>query len=103
MVAALAMRILSSVQIRVAPPKQRIDYIIQYELQGTAVNPWAGNSTKLNVISDSNLSSGAGFQTAFHQFLGSVQQSQNLLLKKEKKDPVIQLRGSVVAHVRLIT
>jgi hypothetical protein len=25
--------------------EQRIGYVIQYESQGTAVNPWAGNST----------------------------------------------------------
>ena len=48
--------------------EQRMGYIIQYELQGTAVNPWASNSTYINVTSGSDLLNGTGFKTASHQF-----------------------------------
>ena len=33
-------------------------YIIQYESQGTAVNPWASNSTYINVTGGSDLLTG---------------------------------------------
>ena len=38
--------------------EQRVGYITQYESQGTAVNPWASNSTYINVTGDSDLSMG---------------------------------------------
>ena len=37
-------------------------YIIQYELQGTAVNPWAGNSTYINVTGSSDLLAGTNLK-----------------------------------------
>ena len=40
------------------PPEQRVGYITQYESQGTAVNPWAGNSTQINVTGGSDLLTG---------------------------------------------
>jgi hypothetical protein len=40
--------------------EQRMGYIIQYESQGTAVNPWAGNSTYINVTGGSDLLTGTG-------------------------------------------
>ena len=43
--------------------EQRMGYIIQYELQGTAVNPWAGNSTYNNVTGSSDLLIGTGLKT----------------------------------------
>jgi hypothetical protein len=39
-------------------PQQRMSYIIQYESQGTAVNPWASNSTYINVTGGSDLLTG---------------------------------------------
>ncbi len=35
--------------------EQRVGYITQYESQGTAVNPWASNSTYNNVTGSSDL------------------------------------------------
>jgi hypothetical protein len=35
--------------------EQRMSYIIQYESQGTAVNPWTSNSTYINVTGGSDL------------------------------------------------
>ena len=35
------------VRFSLPAPEQRRSYIRQYESQGTAVNPWAGNSTTM--------------------------------------------------------
>ena len=48
--------------------RQRMGYIIQYESQGTAVNPWASNSTYNNVTGGSDLLTGMGLKTESHHF-----------------------------------
>ena len=53
--------------------EQRMGYIIQYESQGTAVNPWAGNSTYNNVTGSSDLLIGTGLKTNPAKYYDNVE------------------------------